>query len=196
MIPLGVLASARVAAGGPLVLASDDFDRADSTTVLGAAQIGGTWDVTGTWGIQSSQARSYANGHATLDIGRSADFHARVTIAGQNWPALNFRYVDANNRYFVEYEGGRLGLYRYIGGARVTILNSAPGLDLTAPCTVHVKVTESSGTVIKWWTEASGEAAATTRTDTTVGRAAGTKVGLQGQNGAACQFNDFYVEAL
>ena len=189
MIPLGVLASARVAAGGPLVLASDDFDRADSTTVLGAAQIGGTWAVTGTWGILSNRARCYKNDTiATLDVGISAGYVATASWAAPSWPGIAFRFTSTTSTYWIDHEGTRITLYRRL----TSLVSLATMTASTGAMTCTVTVTEEGGgTRIRVTNSANGNTI--DYTDTLAGRPTGTRVGLRGQNNAASSFDNFTV---
>lgn len=50
-------------AGGPSVLVSDRFERADAAGSLGTAETGQAWDpVSGTWGVAGTQAYKSASG--------------------------------------------------------------------------------------------------------------------------------------
>ena len=82
---------------------ADGFTRADSAVTLGTAASGGTYTVTGTWGISTNRAYPVANG-AVLAATGSADHEATVrftdmTTSVQQW--LTFRAVDASNRWRV-----------------------------------------------------------------------------------------------
>lgn len=105
MIPLGVLASAHVApAGGGGTAVADSFDRANSTSTLGNADTGQTWEVpTGTAGIESNTARAYANlTDAVIDYGqRDMRVEATCTTNGALYLRLFARYEDSNNHFAI-----------------------------------------------------------------------------------------------
>lgn len=90
MIPLGVLASARVAAaGGGGVF--DSFNRANSTTGLGTADTGQSWvPITGVLGITSNEAY-LVSGDALSIIGFGSvtmKVTAFVSVFTDYWPSI------------------------------------------------------------------------------------------------------------
>lgn len=83
----------------PHALWADTFNRADSATTLGAAASGGTYTVSGTWGINSNRAYPVANGRVLAAVG-AANHEASVrmvdmTTGVQQW--LIARATDASN---------------------------------------------------------------------------------------------------
>lgn len=89
---------------------SDSFDRADSASTLGSADVGGAWTAwAGTWGISSNKgylvtttddARAYLDGLVpdgtlTVDITQSAT---------RCFAGVSLRGVDANNELLVRYK--------------------------------------------------------------------------------------------
>jgi hypothetical protein len=105
MLPLGTLASSRVAAAGPLVF--DSFNRADSASTLGNADTGQAWSaVVGTWGITSNRAypvTASGTGTAAINTGLnpaatpmqvSAYLHGFTT---GNYPVLFLGGATGNN---------------------------------------------------------------------------------------------------
>ena len=104
MIPLGVLASARVEAAAGDHILFDDFSRTNPTS-LGTAPTGQTWTYPlGSWAIDSGMAAStHSSGfsYAIADVGVS-DFvySARIPVMVPIAPSANrlvFRYVDTAN---------------------------------------------------------------------------------------------------
>ena len=105
---LGIVASSRVrAAVGPL--ASDSFNRANSTTTLGTADVGGAWTAhSGTWGIDTNRAYLVSTtGQAIASLSTSSPnvaVSADVTLSATSNRAdtgLVFRVVDNNNYLLV-----------------------------------------------------------------------------------------------
>lgn len=112
---------------GDLVNVSDNFNRADSTTTLGTATSGHSWNaVLGTWGISSNTAYnpSGSNAIATIDSGRANGTIAAkfVTVgAGSNHSRLIFRSADGTNFWMAQGRvtsgvAGKIQLYKSIAG--------------------------------------------------------------------------------
>ncbi len=120
----------RPTASGPAVYLQDDFNRADSITSLGAADVGGAWTAAnGTWGIESNQGRLITagggNGIAQLDASH-ADATAQVTLnVIGNLTGLLFRYTDTSNYWWLLEFGSAYYLQKVVGGSTTNLISGA-----------------------------------------------------------------------
>jgi hypothetical protein len=105
---------------------TDDFNRADSGATIDSPSDGlGNYTVAQTWGIQSNRgycANGGSLGAAVLEA--SADVEVQVTIAvnggaGGGGHGVVFRYVDANNYWFVRarVDASVLNMQKFVGGS-------------------------------------------------------------------------------
>lgn len=123
---MAVLSQASTASG-PTVLLQDDFNRADSSTSLGTADVGGTWTLVdgGNLGISGNKAYCPGSpGIAVLDAG-TANFAVQVTITsiGSDSPGIIFRYKDTGNWWrLVSFGGGY-----YIGKMEASSFSNVQG---------------------------------------------------------------------
>ena len=107
---------------------SDTFNRANSTTGIGTADSGQTWEaLTGVNGISSNEAYgvSFDSNFARsiIDSGLS-DFTLTcdITKGSSSWaPRLIFRVTDNNNMIGVSLPNGQITLYKRVGGAYISI---------------------------------------------------------------------------
>ena len=195
MIPLGVLASARVSSGAT-VLASDNFNRADSTTTLGTSSGGQAWTArSGTWGIKSNGGYVVAGTDvvATVDVGRSQDFTANISMnSAPKWPGLVVRCADTSNYYWVELvDTNKVQLIRRMAGGRAILSESTN--TRVAWQSVSVVVTDNgSGTR---FVVTVGGVPRIDYTDSTAGRPAGNHVGMYAQPSGVPAFDNFTVTA-
>jgi hypothetical protein len=101
-------------------IVSDSFNRADSTSSLGVAETGQTWEaISGTWGIQSNAAYRVAGTNALVAINSGyADNIAISAKVTQNSGAerIAFRISDANNYMYIQQSLTTLRLYKYEAG--------------------------------------------------------------------------------
>ncbi len=116
-------------------LAADNFTGENSTTSLGVAPSGQTWQaLAGTWGRLNDQAylvipasRSAAT---VLTTSRDQNVSAKVTVGGNsatNYYGVLARATDASNYYFADYDNtGAWRLGKYVGGV-LTVLRSGTG---------------------------------------------------------------------
>lgn len=110
---------------------SDSFDRADSASGIGAAEIGGTWTQwAGTWGIvgnraEPTSATAVQYSAAVLNLGQK-DGYAEATLASRGI-GLIARGAD-NSNYYVADLGfdGIVRIFRRVGGT-FTTLYTGPG---------------------------------------------------------------------
>jgi hypothetical protein len=146
VIPIGVLASSRAAPAIPTATAIEDqYNRANSTSALGATPVGGkTWiQRSGTWGINANQLY-VSNGVAgnvnlTLIDSEISDGVVRVVLAVAGMCGLLIRDDGSNNNLIVEVQTGASyapKIYRGTAGSYVQIaagaaVNLAVGTILT-----------------------------------------------------------------
>lgn len=107
----------------------DDFERADSTTVVGAPVFGNAYTTVASrvWGLISGSAYAPGGsglGHLITDVG-TADIRVAVqrTNVSANFTGFIFRYIDASNYWYVQHDGnpatnGTLKIYRYVAGVQ------------------------------------------------------------------------------
>jgi hypothetical protein len=114
----GFAASSYVASGGGTPVVSDSFNRADSSTSLGTADVGGAWTAfAGTWGIASNKAyhvSTFADGYAAIDSGL-ADCTVALTLSTVGAGGITFRAADATHLWFVEATTSDSKVYRCDG---------------------------------------------------------------------------------
>lgn len=104
----------------PWTLLQDNFDRANSTNVPGAPQIGGPYTArVGTWGINTnglytsvSTAKSTLTFPASVDV----DFQAKATLVTGARVGLVVRWVDNNNFWMASKDNNAWQLAHYSGG--------------------------------------------------------------------------------
>lgn len=98
---------------------ADSFDRTDNASAIGTASSGGTYTITGTWGIRSNQAYSVSSGRAfAAGVTNNHEVQARisgVTSTIQQWIAA--RAVDTSNHW-------RLGTYSNASGLSILVLQT------------------------------------------------------------------------
>lgn len=192
----------------PVVLISDNFDRANSTTALGTAQTGQTWPPInalgadlpkGQWGISSNRAYSVTNGDGDFTVFDSTATNTEVSVriyglATKFWPGLIARGVDKNVHYIVEITGQNGEMI--LGGA--TQLDSAP------PGTYH------NGDLLTFRTEIVSGGTKTTvlvngnvvmeGTDDDTNRPTGTfygiRHGVEGTPTNTIRFDDFTLKSI
>jgi hypothetical protein len=112
------------------VLLSDDFNRADSTNVLGSPQVGGPYTVvSGTWGIQTNRAYvSVGLTGSKVTFPAAKDIDISITLGGGVSSSVQhgamFRYVDASNFWALHARtgSGTVGLYLTRGGVNNLML--------------------------------------------------------------------------
>lgn len=134
--------------GGPVsTLFSDDFNRADSTT------LGNNWvEVTADWAIVSNTLRVSSTAFGdyvinTTSLG-TADYEVQaVLITVGTVPVIRVigRYVDTNNYYAVRWADTNSGLFKRVGGVE-TDLGAWPADSITSGDTVKLSM---QGTTIK-----------------------------------------------
>lgn len=115
----------------------DDFERADSTTVVGTPVYGNAYTTVGgrVWGLIGGSAYAPGGsglGHLITDVG-TADIRVAVqrTNTAAGWMGFIFRYIDASNYWYVQHDGngptnGNLRMYRYVAGAQVQQTSLTP----------------------------------------------------------------------
>lgn len=138
--------------------ASDNFNRADSTTTLGTSSGGQTWTAhRATWGISSNRGYNVTNAggsinFASVDAG-TADGTVQVTIAagtGQQ-PGLCFRTTDNNNTYLLEggSGAGTAKFYKIVSGTVTNLANSGTTVNFGSGDVISVVMSGSSFTFKK-----------------------------------------------
>ena len=199
MIPLGVLAASRhvpAGGGGPTILTSDSFNRADGA--LGGsytdAALGGTpllWYNNASYAVESNQLRSTSSlvRYANLDVGVSAMVvSARIAVMGPvSLSASGASYDSRANTYELAIGAdGALTLNVEFGG--VSVLGTAPAGTVTTGDLVElVSDSPAISARVNGVTVISG-------TDPT-GREPGTYAGIRSSSNA-WRLDDFKVEGL
>ncbi len=179
MLPLGVLASGRVASSGVVLM--DDFNRADSTS------IGAAWqEVAGDWSINANALRpsvGVGNHVKHLTPLTSNDQYAQFyTTTGNGAPGLILRYTDANNHLFGLVGTGACQIHKMAGGVATLLAQLTPAP--TFPLTLRF---EAEGTALRLYSNGS---LVLSTTDATV--PAAYYVGLRnGAGGTPAIFDDF-----
>lgn len=114
------------------VLATDNFDRADSTTGLGTAVTGQNWSShAGTWGISGNKAYTVVDWSVTcLNVTGSANSKVSADIsvnASNDNGGIVARLSDPSNFFLFNFQSTdqKLYLYKYVGGS-ATSLQSVP----------------------------------------------------------------------
>lgn len=125
----GILASVRRA----VTVASDTFNRADSTSGLGTSDSGHTWSsLAGTWGIDTNEAYIVSNAasglYATVLDAGVADCTVEVTLVATTGASvgnygLSFRATDINNwwRFNADDNNDNLYLSRMVAGSHTSV---------------------------------------------------------------------------
>ena len=175
MIPLGVLASARVvAAGGGGVAFRDDFNRADAST------LGGDWkNRSAAFTINTNRAMGPTGGQICWALANtqasSDDYYVEAVIAAGSTAVA--RGVTARNdgvtsaHYLWSYSGSGFILYRTANGTSYTQLGSTYTAAPSQPITLRLEV---EGTSIRGYVDGTLLASATDATYQT-GRYAGMR---------------------
>jgi hypothetical protein len=171
------------------IIVQDSFNRANSTTSMGVADTGQTWEeIVGNWGINSNQA--YFTGGTTNNIAgiESGVSDCRIsvniaTLSGE--PGLTFRIQDTTNWFRLIYSGGRFYLQRAVNGIRNEVSN--------VPATVtngSLLVVELQGNSIRVFLNGTQIISVTNTSFATA-----TKHGLHmGANNATARYDDFLIE--
>ena len=106
-------------------LLTDDFNRANSTTVLGWLVSGGAYTVRlGTWGINGNAAytsASLANAHVTFPAAANVDIQATFPVLVAS-AGLIARWVDTSNYWLLGTSGSGWALCRYLAGSITPIV--------------------------------------------------------------------------
>lgn len=136
----------------------DDFNRADSTTVIGTPSDGGpAWVVgSGSWGINSNQlycSVSESGAYVTRDAGTNAlDFSLKLNGSPYNSLSpvngLYFRFADVDNTMFLNFSGRMLGLRKKVGGVKTTIGTDYTGATGTIVTGDVISVSVTAGGLI------------------------------------------------
>ena len=200
MIPLGVLASARVAASGFTTI-TDSFNRADSATTLGSTDTGQAWEIVGgTWGVMNGTMYKSAGGaslraHAVVDWGL-ADMSVTVQIptlgSVGGYPHLVGRFANEGNGYFLQLNPPPSALVRRVGGVNANMISNLGTTVAGDAMTLSIREQEG-GTVLTVYRNG---VQIGTYTDTTVGRPVGTRAGVFSFGlSTDARFDNFTVEA-
>lgn len=172
----------------PTAVVSDSFDRGDSSTSLGSADVGGAWTAfAGTWGISSNKAyhvSTFADGFASIDSGLG-DCTIYLTLSTVGAGGILFREQDTTHYWFVEATATDCKVYRSDGFGGNLISNL--GASFANGDIMKVVLAGSSIKVYK-----NGSQIGSTITDSTY--ASATKHGLRDYTGSA-RYNDFSVWA-
>lgn len=111
----------------------DSFDRADSSSSLGSADVGGAWTVqSATFGISSLRAyettgglgiATIDSGHADADV--SVVIAVRLTGGGAGNAGVVFRFTNTSNYWRAFFDGstGLVFLQKVVGGAASTVFS-------------------------------------------------------------------------
>ena len=178
-------------------VASDTFNRANSTTTLGTSSGGQTWTAhSGTWGIVSNAAYcavrsgdSVASFNSTIT---EVDVAATLTIAasGSSQPGLVWRAIDQNNYWLAMVaENGQSTLWKRVAG-NYTFFGAFTGSDIGNNKSVRVRV-RAIGNVHRIYIN--GRIALTT-TDAALNTA--TRVGIRVNDASACRWDDLSVKTI
>jgi hypothetical protein len=181
------------------IVASDTFNRADSSTSLGNSDGPGSlaWSALNlTWGISSNQAYCVPatdDGVAAINPASGDDMLAQVDFTagvGAEYPAVVVRLSDVNNFYMVHLDvsNSQLRLYKRQSGS-YTFLAQAGSFSI--PITVGLKVVGSNLTVY------ANAVSVITQTDSSL--ATGTSGGLrQGYAGSShtMRWDNFSIDDL
>lgn len=197
-------------AGTQTVLASDSCGRADSSSSMGTADIGGAWNPrVGTWGITSAKGYCVSNANTQIATIGTVSTPGEVgadlaTDAIQNHVnGLVPLWVDINNCLLVQYYQGALTLFTRVAGtqtARVTLTPAAAGLNATGtdafnascavdPTTFLVTLKINGAVVSNSYTLSAGEIAAFASAVN-----AGVFLSWVSGTNTACTFDNFYAK--
>lgn len=180
-------------------LATDSFNRANSTTTLGNADTGQTWQpLAGTWGISSNQAyiattapSSGRNG-VVLDAGTGdVTMQMKVNAMGAS-PGFIARAVDINNAVLTNQNT----IFRAVGGSLTTLVTIAPAVAVANGDTVRF---ECQGDQLRFYRQtASAGAFNLVMSATDTGPLTTTKHGIRNNSDAtsAARYDDFSLAAL
>lgn len=180
------------------VLASDSFNRTDSTTTLGTTDSynGGTayaWTpIVGTWGISSNQAYEVTvtnDGFAVIDVGQ-ADVDITVTLTiGAVVSGIYFRATDSNNFWrFIGVGTTALYLQKKSAGSMSTISNIAA----TVANGDTIRVTAQGSTITLYHNGTSIGTATNTFNQTVTKHG----IGVQGVSNNNTRFDNFEIDSL
>lgn len=164
---------------GSNVKFSDSFNRADSTTTLGA-----NWTVaTGTWGIRSNKAYTVTDASGDLvwrDIGTNS-YTVSASLTGEyntnfRYPTIVLHYVDANNYIFAYFDSNQVILRKRAAGTNTTLTSTA--FAVVNGNTYNIKVSDING-VITVYADGVQKLNYTLTTDEKTTYQASTKVGMR-----------------
>lgn len=170
----------------------DNFNRADSSTSLGApSDGGGGYTTNGTWGIVSSRAYcvvSAAQSVAYLDASIT-DADVQVTLATMSADVgLVARVVDSNNYFLSAVTSGTgFRLYKRVAGSFTQLGTTYSG----TPANGDVLKLTVNGTSLTVYVNGTSRITATDSS-----HASATKFGLRAHNDSSSRFDDFSVTGL
>lgn len=114
------------------IIVQDSFNRADSTTGLGVADTGQSWQVlSGNWGISANQALCLS-GSTSLTVINSGISDVQVTVKSTVNEVTNilgslaFRVTDNNNYWLLRYFNEAMQLYKFVGGSATLVASQQP----------------------------------------------------------------------
>lgn len=173
-------------------IASDTFNRTDSTTALGTSDGPGSlvWSaLVATWGISTNKAYNVdaINGaQAVLDVGTPTQ-SSQADVSGGTNCYVTCRVTDASNSYLGGLNSGSAyQLYKVVAGGFTLLGNSG-----TSDTTATLKMV-CNGTAIALWVNGSSLLTATDGDLTT-----GNKAGLYNGSGSnASRWDNFTVDDL
>lgn len=120
------------AGGGAVTVASDTFTRADNTSVIGNAEVGGAWTALigalSSWGISSNQAYSAAGANNITIYQSTTASDCTVSITLSVWSGqmgLWCRITDASNFIRLLEAGGTIFLEKIVAGVSSTLGSTA-----------------------------------------------------------------------
>lgn len=171
----------------------DDFQRADSSTTLGSAIIGGVWEpAVGTWGVTSGGARSVSGVDDDIALINAGVANVAVNTickkGSSNFDVgLVVRATDKDNLYLARYpENGSTILYKKVAGV-YTSIGTATGPALYSGDNVTLKANGSTLTLARNGTTV------LTVTDTTHPTA--TKIGMRWKVGTTQYWDAMWAVA-
>lgn len=179
----------------PTLLAHDSFDRANSSSTLGATSGEGSlgalnWTAQlGTWGVSSNQAYcptldgGTLNGIATIDVGTGdVDVTVTTSVADTGSQGIILRYVDANNHVRMIGDNTQCSLSKTVAGSPVGIISNFGACQSGTVLRV-----QAVGTEYRVYIDGELKGTATDSSFTTA-----TKVGMR-VSGTGEKFNEFSV---
>jgi hypothetical protein len=138
--------------------AYDLFDRADSASIIGSANVGGAWtNVSGTFGILGNQAYCATNNNtekAILPTVGTGNYTVKCDVLGTiasssiySIPQLVVRYIDNNNHLKVYLQNGSVRVEKLDLDVN-TVLVSASGITTTDNTVYKMKVDLNGNKII------------------------------------------------